>query len=261
MPHADVLDRREPMSVPLVGSVVLHVAVVAATIGYGTMMSHPTDSFGDPNSLGGGSVAITPVSRIPLPPRAGVVNPVANDTESRVPTPPPKEREAEKARKDDREAISLKSKRDRKRQAEVAASNLKYRTPAQDRPNQLYSASGQAAVSPMFGSSAGGAGNVGFGGGNPFGNRFGYYAQLIRDKVARMWAYPPQSRGGQPVIVTFEILRNGQIRNVRLLQRSGNYELDTSAQRAIMQAAPFDPLPGGFERDSANIEFWFVLKQ
>jgi protein TonB len=260
MAHADILDRRESLGVPLAGSVMLHAAVVASLAGYGWVMSRPADSFGDPNSLGGGSVEITPVSRIPLPPRAGVVNPVANDTESRVPTPPAKEREAEKAR-DDREAIALKTKRRLKRQAEVAASNLKYRNPVQDKPNQVYSSSGQAAVSPMYGSTAGGSGNVGFGGGNPFGNRFGYYAQLIRDRVARMWAYPPQAKGSQPVIVTFEIQRNGQIRSVKLLQRSGNYELDMSAQRAIMQAAPFDPLPAGYERDSASIEFWFVLKQ
>lgn len=261
MAHVDVLDRRESMGAPVIGSVVLHVVVVGSLAAYSWMMSRPRDSFGDPNSLGGGSVAITPVSRIPIAPRSGEVNPVANDTESRVPTPPAKQREAEKQRADEREEIALQTKRRPKRQAEVAASNLKYRNQAKEKPNQVYSASGQAAVSPMFGSTSGGGGNVGFGTGNPFGNRFGYYAQLIRDKVARMWAYPQQARGTQPVVVTFEIMRNGQIRNVRLLQRSGNYELDMSAQRAIMQAAPFDPLPAGYDRDSASIEFWFMLRQ
>jgi outer membrane biosynthesis protein TonB len=45
------------------------------------------------------------------------------------------------------------------------------------------------------------------------------------------------------------------------MQGSGNRTLDYSAQRAITEAAPFPPLPQGYERDSAQIEFWFVLKR
>jgi protein TonB len=64
-----------------------------------------------------------------------------------------------------------------------------------------------------------------------------------------------------PVIVTFTIRRNGSTANVRVVQRSGNTLLDDSAQRAIYDASPFPPLPAGYERDDATIEFWFQLKR
>ena len=44
-------------------------------------------------------------------------------------------------------------------------------------------------------------------------------------------------------------------------QRSGILTLDNSAQRAILNAAPFPPLPAGFDRDAAQIEFRFQLKR
>jgi TonB family protein len=63
------------------------------------------------------------------------------------------------------------------------------------------------------------------------------------------------------VIVTFEIQSSGSIGTVKILQGSGNRTLDYSAQRAIYEAAPFPPLPQGYERTSANIEIWFTLKR
>jgi TonB family protein len=103
---------------------------------------------------------------------------------------------------------------------------------------------------------------VGTGAGGPFGNRFGYYEQLLRERVARNWRTEEVRQASAPtVIVMFEIVRNGSIRNVRLLQRSGIPTLDYSCQRAIESSAPFPPLPQGFERDTAVIEFWFQLKR
>jgi TonB family protein len=207
-------------------------------------------------------VAITPVSSIPLPPRGGFQNPVAHDTESEVPKPPPKAKEAER-RQPDEKAIEIKSRRDKKRQADLASSRSTYRPDRPDRPNQIYSNAGQAVSSPMYGSTTG-SGNIGVGTGSPFGVRFGYYEQLIREKVARLWRtgdVDPTLRTAPTVVVTFDIVRDGSIRNVKILQRSGNYALDTSAQRAVTEAAPFPQLPQGYERDSARIEFWFNLKR
>ena len=45
---------------------------------------------GDTNGGRMGAVAVTPVHSIPLPSRSSTPNPVANPTESQVPTPPPK---------------------------------------------------------------------------------------------------------------------------------------------------------------------------
>jgi outer membrane biosynthesis protein TonB len=49
--------------------------------------------------------------------------------------------------------------------------------------------------------------------------------------------------------------------SVRITQRSGNPSLDFSAQRAILDAAPFQALPGQFQRNEVEIEFWFELRR
>jgi protein TonB len=63
------------------------------------------------------------------------------------------------------------------------------------------------------------------------------------------------------VIVTFDILRDGSVRNSQIAQRSGNATLDNSALRAVMDAAPFPPLPPEYDRNEANVELHFQLKQ
>jgi TonB family protein len=47
---------------------------------------------------------------------------------------------------------------------------------------------------------------------------------------------------------------------VKILQSSGNRALDASAQRAILDAAPFTQLPPQFAHDTADIEFHFARR-
>jgi len=260
--HPDILDQRESLRRPFAGSLTLHATIAVTILSYAWLSSRGRERWGDPNAMGGGGVAITPVDKIPVMPRSGIVNPVANDTESQVPLPPKQAKPQPKTIKDDPDAIALKMTRSKRKLTDVAAASQRYR-PKEDKPNQLYSASGQAAVSPMFGGMIG-AGGVGIGAGSPFGNRFGWYAELLRRKVAEKWQtndIDPRLQSAPPVIVTFDILRDGTVRNVRVLQRGGNLAVDYSAQRAVQEAAPFQPLPREYERDSATIEFWFQLKR
>jgi TonB family protein len=62
-----------------------------------------------------------------------------------------------------------------------------------------------------------------------------------------------------PVIVDFDIVRDGSVSNVRIVQRSGVPALDYSAQRAISEASPFPTLPGGYS--SSPMEIVFQLKR
>ena len=71
----------------------------------------------------------------------------------------------------------------------------------------------------------------------------------------------PRAEFAGEAIVKFTILRDGSIRNVRIDKSSGNYALDASAQRAVTEANPLPHLPDGFERNVANVEFWFQLKR
>jgi len=257
----DTLDRRQSMRPPFLGALGLHLSFAAVLVFYAWQGARTRESWGAPDSLGGGSVAISPVSKIPLPNRGGLVNPVANDTESHVPQPPKPEPKKQTVREDPG-AIAIRGREKKTAPVTRPSSPQHYVPPSAQRTNQLYTSSGAAATTPMFGTT--GSGGVGVGSGSPFGNRFGYYEQLLREKVGRNWqtqAVDPRLQTAPPVIVSFEILRNGTIRNVALLQRSGDATLDYSCQRAILESAPFQPLPPAYDRDSAVIEFWFQLKR
>lgn len=258
-PH-DLLDRREALGRPLLCAILVHVALFGGAALY-SMAGGVRESWGNPNSAGGGTVAIEVVSKIALPNRGTRFNPVANDTESQVPAPP-KPEPAKRAQQDDPDAIALKGREAKDRKTQQMAKQ-KY-TPPQAPTSGLTSPTGAAASSEMYGATSSGSGAVGMAPGGAFGNRFGYYDQLLREKVARNWRtneVDARVQTAPTVIVTFEILRDGSIRDVRLLQRSGNPQLDNSCQRAIYDSAPFQPLPTGFERNSALIEFWFQLKR
>jgi protein TonB len=49
-------------------------------------------------------------------------------------------------------------------------------------------------------------------------------------------------------------------RSVKLTGSSGNAALDISAQRAVLDAAPFLQLPTGFPKNEAQVELRFNLK-
>jgi TonB family protein len=260
--HPDILEQPESLRKPLLGSVALHVAVFAVVAGWAVEVHRRPDMWGSANSGGPGSIAINVVNKIPLPSRSGVVNPLANPTESAVPTPPPAARPVHRARPEEPDAIPLRS-REHPHRSEVARSAQNtWRARQQYRPNQLYSTEGQALVSPMVGQT--GSGGVGVGVGSPFGNRFGNYVMILRQRVAEKWHtgdVDPRIRTAPPAIVTFDLERNGSVRNVRIVQSSGNQVLDYSAQRAIYDANPFPPLPAAYERNEATIEFWFELRR
>jgi protein TonB len=258
--HPDILDERESLLNPIFTSLLFHGLVVAGLIAYGALGSSSVVKWGDEKSLGGGAVGITPVKRIPLPSRDGKINPVANDTESLVPAKPTPKPEPKKAPVIDPNAIALKSKKIPKRQSDQIASTQKY-VHEPPKMNQVPSRTGAASVSPLY-SQAPGGGGVGSGSTSPFGHGFAWYEQLLRDKVARNWRSEDlDARLQNPVVVTFELMRDGTARNVRVSQPSGNYALDQSAQRAIIQSSPFPPLPPDYPQSSANIEFWFRLQR
>ena len=66
-----------------------------------------------------------------------------------------------------------------------------------------------------------------------------------------------------PVVVVFVIRRNGSLvpNSPRVVQTSGNRALDLSAQRAVMDAAPFQELPSAYNKDQAEIELRFELRR
>lgn len=255
--YVDILDERESLRRPFVQSIALHLTVAAllvlSTISY--QRSHET--WGSARTMGGDAVAVNAVKNIPLPARTGHINPVANDTESQVPQQPKPEPKTQ-VKAPEPKAIPLKSKFVKEQPRPQSPQRYQAAPPL---PNQVYTSQAPAAVTPMF--QKPGSGNVGVGQNSTLGNRFGAYADLVVQRVTEKWQTTGLAglHSAPIVIVTFEILRDGSVRNVQLAQRSGNSTLDYSAQRAVMEAAPFPPLPPGYDRNEASVELNFQLQR
>ncbi|MBI5283360.1 MAG: cell envelope integrity protein TolA [Candidatus Solibacter usitatus] len=258
--HLDVLDERDSLRSPLLGSLVLHAAVFGTLAVMAFTHIGKRTPWGDPNSMGGGAFSVSAVKSIPIPGRTGPVNRVASDTESQIPEPVKKD--TKKAVKDDRDAIALKSKKSPKiDRAERWAANR--RDPREYADNQVFSRGGQAATSPLY-NMLPGSGGVGVGTGAPFGAMCGAYSVLVRDRVAGRWRtdhIDGRIRTLPAAIVTFELMRTGQVSRIRVTQSSGNVALDYSAQRAVTEASPFEPVPPNCPGNPAVVEFWFQLKR
>jgi periplasmic protein TonB len=257
MAHTDILDEQESLRLPFVQSAVFHAAVFGLLIISSISYTRNRETFGSDTTRAGDIVQVHTVS-IPLPSHPGRVNPVANPTESIVPqAPKPEPRKQVKAPPPD--AIPLHSRFPDK-PSPHDTSPQRYQ-PAPAPPNQVYSHEAPAANTPMF--QKVGAGGIGMGTNSVFGTRFGAYADRVIQLVSEKW----QTNGlaglhtAPTVIITFDIQRDGSVRNVLVAQRSGNGTLDVSAQRAVMDAAPFPPLPPGYDRNEANVELRFQLQR
>ena len=261
-PHVDILEDRERLSRYFVGSILFHVSIAALLVFGGLNFAAKTPLMGDPHGGGFGSVAINPVS-IPLPAKSGPTNPVANDTQSQVPTPPPSKQQRVRNMQQDTDAVPLLSKKElRRAQAKAAAEANKWRLQQKDLPNQIYTPGGQQVSTPDYGKSGGGDINVG--NNSPFGSQFGWYAAALRDRIARNWRTSDIAARGLPqTVVSFIIRRDGSVpeNSVKITQSSGNSALDLSAQRAVLDSAPFGALPPGFPRSEAAVELQFVLRR
>jgi protein TonB len=107
-----------------------------------------------------------------------------------------------------------------------------------------------------------GAGQVGIGPNTLLGNRFGAYAQLIRERLAQNWATNGLSGRTQsaPAVVSFHIMRDGSVRDPRIVQSSGNPEIDNTALRAVYGSNPLPPLPPQVADNDILAEFTFNLR-
>ena len=69
-----------------------------------------------------------------------------------------------------------------------------------------------------------------------------YYSELLNNLIVNHWSRPPSARNNMTVLLQVSLSSFGDLREVKLLQSSGNEAFDDSAIRAVQQAAPFPEL-------------------
>jgi protein TonB len=112
----------------------------------------------------------------------------------------------------------------------------------------------------MFGTQGGGG--IDIGPASVLGSRCGAYVDLMRTRISSKWnTADVHATPQQKAAVTFTIARDGSVSDVQLSQASGNYLLDNSARRAVMDANPLPTLPQQCSDRVATVELWFQVNQ
>jgi protein TonB len=248
----------DPMQKAFAGSLATHGVLVGLVFFSGVLHLHST--FGEQHASSG-SVGVTMVKTIPIPQRKAPENPLANDTKSVVPEAPAPVKVQKQVVEQPKDAIAIPDKLLKKKKPSPQPQSLStYRPPVAYKSNQVLSNTPQATSSPMYGMK--GSGGIDIGPASVLGSRFGAYVDLMRDRISQHWLTADvRATPTQKCVVSFSIARNGTVTNVQVSQPSGNYLLDTSSKRAVMDASPLPPLPQQFTQNEATVELTFQVQQ
>jgi protein TonB len=118
----------------------------------------------------------------------------------------------------------------------------------------------------QFSMGTGSQGAMSFGGqgGGDFGGRFPWYVEAVRRRVSSNWiqsTVDPTVRWAPRAVVSFQILRDGNITSIQVLRSSGNASVDRSAVRAIQGSSPLERLPNEYNGSFVLVEFWFDFRR
>jgi TonB family protein len=248
---ANVLMRPDPKGRSFAFAVALHGSLIGAVLLVNWLQVN-RDKFGDPNA-GGASVGVEVVDKIPIP-HSGMQNPLAAQTEQEAPQAPSKPVDREQKEVVPPDAVKINLHKDKKQTAKDESSKRRFRPFDQLESNQLQSKSPQSVSSPLY-SQMPGSGRVGL------GAQFGAYAAQIQDLIARNWRTNDVTAQVAPqVVASFDLMKDGSIRNLTIVQSSRITSLDSSVRRAI-EGVTLPPLPQGFPHSTAKCEFTFELRK
>jgi TonB family protein len=258
--------RDQSLKGPLLWSIVLHSFLFGSMI-VSTFVSHRGDLWGGPG--GGGAVSVKLVGGlqgVPLPrPETVTTNRVVDESKGLYkPEPKPKP----KAPPPDAAQIPQFTKEKQPRYVTRPSKTLEDPTPPPQNAVPYGGGGAPAVPYSQFALGAGGTTAAGMGfsgqGGGDFTGRFSWYVDAVRSRVSSNWlqsTVDPSLRCAPRAVVSFDILRNGAVANVQILQSSGNASVDSSATRAVLGSSPMQPLPNEYSGNKVSVEFWFDFRR
>jgi TonB family protein len=84
-----------------------------------------------------------------------------------------------------------------------------------------------------------------------------WYLASVQQRIWMIWTRQIKTGFNAEIAVTFTILSDGNVDEVRVVQPSGVTVLDLAAQRAVLNAAPFGPLPKSYGTNRYTIQAVF----
>ncbi|PYY08809.1 MAG: hypothetical protein DMG69_13050 [Acidobacteria bacterium] len=256
---ADIFLEHEQWKRPLTWSALLHVGVAGAILLYSAVVHRgPGVSWG--SGGGGDAIGVSLVTTVPLPASSTQTqNVLANESKGLTKSLP-------QTVEEEKEAIPVPQRESKKKPKKVTTAT-KAKPQIVEEESNLVSFGEGGPVSGPYGSFAAGGAKGGFGfsgGGGDFGSRYGWYVQVVQQKVRQNWlAYEvdPRIKEANRFYLVFDITRDGRPTNVRVEQSSGIPSLDISAIRAVQRIDTFGPLPSEYSGSKVSVEFWFDYKK
>jgi TonB family protein len=264
MPYLPHHPGTESLKKPLVWSAVFHT-LLFGSLTVSTIYSHRGDMWG--SSGGDGSVSVGLVAKLPgimLPRPEAVTTSQTVDTSKGLykAEPQPKPKEVPPDVKKIPEFTKEKAPHYVTRPSKV----FEDKTPPPT--NAVPYGQGGSPALPyssfaMNGPTQGGMGFSGPGGGD-FSGRFPSYVDAVRNRISSNWlqsTVDPTVRWAPRASFSFQVMRDGTVTNVQMLQSSGNRSVDNSALRAILSSSPMSALPSNYSGSSVTVEFWFDFRR
>jgi len=85
---------------------------------------------------------------------------------------------------------------------------------------------------------------------------FAYYVEQLLSLIGANW-FKPESAEGTTCIIAFQIMRSGQVTDVKIDSSSGVSYYDRAAERAVYAANPLPPLPPDYRNESLGVHLKF----
>ena len=169
-------------------------------------------------------------------------------------TPPPKKKEPPKTEVKKSQAKKTEKEKKTPQKALSLPEPADQRMSAENRDQQIVAALEKIRqrVKTDVGQAASVQGGSGGGGGDTIrGLPFILYTEQVKRRVKQSWIVAEQ-KSGLTAVVQFEILANGAVVNVALVERSGSHIFDESTMRAVRKASPLPPPPEAYRDEFAR---------
>ena len=252
----DLWNEPQPIGGSFAGSLLMHAAIAGGLLAYSMFFAFNHHEWG--SNVTAGAIQASMVNAIPLPQtQPPSDNVLATETPSPAPAPPvPK---AAPIPPPDAIPIPIKATPPVKKAEKPAPTPTKRVPPPPPTPNKAaYGEQAGLRVAMSSTQTRNGTVSIAVENGD-FGSRFGWYVEVVKRKVAENWLtqeVDPQGFG-RKVYVTFQVMRDGSVSNVRVAQSSGDATLDYSALHAVQRIDTFGPLPAGYAGSYLNVDYYF----
>jgi TonB family protein len=87
---------------------------------------------------------------------------------------------------------------------------------------------------------------------------------MIQNKITMNWKEPPKpslDSKDLSAVVSFTILRDGQVQKISLVEASSMQSLNQTVLEAVKVSSPLPPLPADFAGNQLNVKIKFELSE